>query len=71
MSIFKSVRISLSCYRCGSIDFEAKEMPWNEVEGMFFASYENNLSFKCAKCGLEDNLQNLVPRGFLHKELID
>lgn len=71
MDLVKNIRINLSCYRCGSIDFEAKEMHWKEIEGMFFVDYEDNPVFKCSKCGLEDNLQNLMPRGFLHKELID
>lgn len=71
MKIEKTIRLNLSCYCCGSIDFEAKEMKWNEIEGMCFLYSEDNPMVKCLSCGLEDNVQNLVPRGFLHEELIN
>lgn len=71
MRIAKSMRLNLSCYCCGGIDFEVKKLPWNEVENMFFVQDKDNPVLKCSKCGLEDYLRNLVPRGFLHEELSD
>ena len=71
MKILKSIRLNLSCYCCGSIDFEVKEMKWHEIEGMSFLYNEDKQMVKCSKCGLEDYLSNLVPRGFLHEELIE
>ena len=69
MKILKSIRLNLSCYCCGSIDFEVKEMEWYEIEEMSFLYNEDKQMVKCLKCGLEDYLLNLVPRGFLHEEL--
>lgn len=71
MKIIKSIRLNFSRYCCGSIDFENKEMEWNNVEDMYFLHYEDNPKVKCLNCGLEDYLQNLVPRGFIHEELVN
>lgn len=68
--VLKSIRLNLSCYCCGGIDFENKEIKWNEVEDMYFLYTDDNIKVKCLKCGLEDYLFNLVPRGFLHQELV-
>lgn len=71
MKVKKSIRLKLSCYCCGGIDFENTERNWNEVEGMYFLDLEDKEKVKCLTCGLEDYLHNLVPRGFAHEELVD
>lgn len=69
MKIIRSVRLNLSCYCCGGIDFENIEMNWENVEDMYFLHDAKQL-VKCKKCGLEDHLHNLIPRGFLHEEVV-
>lgn len=68
----KTMRLNLSCYCCGSVDFENKPLRWNEVEDMFFLdcaeNEDNKILLKCSKCGLEDYLFNLIPRGVSHEE---
>lgn len=70
MKLEKTVQLKLSCYCCGGIDFENKPMKWNEIEDMYFLDIEDNILVKCTKCGLEDYIFNLVPRGFINEELI-
>ena len=57
------MQLKLSCYRCGSVDFELTEISGlTDIEG---ASYLLSEEIKdnvviCKKCGLEDFIQNLV-----------
>lgn len=71
MKIEKTLRLNLSCYCCGGVDFELKEMAFNEVEDMYFLHSEDNPILKCSSCQLEDRLLNLVPRCFMHEKLIN
>lgn len=70
MKIQKTLRLNLSCYCCGGIDFENTPREWNEIEDMYFLNLDDDIQVKCVKCGLEDYLFNLVPRGFTHEELV-
>ncbi len=68
MKLVKNIRIYLTCYCCGDINFEYKSMECREIEGMYFL--ENNKQLvRCRQCGLEDYLYNLVPRAILHEEV--
>lgn len=70
MKLVKTLQLKLSCYCCGGVDFENKPMEWNEIEDMYFLDREENKQVKCTKCGLEDYIFNLVPRGFTNEQLI-
>ena len=58
------MRLILSCYCCGGITFEYisnKDYKY-KIEGETYIHPEdvNNVHIKCKKCGLVDNLENLV-----------
>ena len=67
--ILKSAQFKLSCPCCGGVDFKNNHLKVHEVENMYFI--RDNTEVKCLKCGLEDYIDNLIPRGFYHEELID
>lgn len=68
MKIEKSMELKLSCYKCGGVNFENYPYPYYIIESMHFLQDEN-IKVKCIKCGLEDYIHNLVPRGIYHEEL--
>ena len=70
MKISEILRLNLSCYCCGGIDFKNTPREWNEVESMYFLNAEDDQQVKCIKCGLESYILNLVPRGFVHEDLV-
>ena len=57
------MQLKLSCYRCGSVDFERTEIDGLlEIENRSYLSQEeikDNVVI-CKKCKLKDYIQNLV-----------
>ena len=57
------MELKLSCYCCGSVDFEHTEIEGlKEIENRSYLLHEeikNNVVI-CKKCGLKDYIENLV-----------
>ena len=56
------MQLKLSCYCCGSVDFEHTEIEGLlEIEGRSYLLQEEikNNEVICKKCGLKDYIQNL------------
>lgn len=56
------MRLILSCFRCGSTDFDHAPIECQEIEGNYYLPNENveGTQVTCSKCGLEDYVENLV-----------
>ena len=56
------MQLKLSCYCCGSVDFEEGDQPRYRIEGRDYLQHETakETQVTCSKCGLEDYVMNLV-----------
>ena len=56
------MKLSLSCFKCGSTDFKLTEQPCTDIENSSYLLHDNltNAKVICDKCGLEDFVENLV-----------
>ena len=56
------MELKLSCFKCGSTDFEITEVDNIKIEGHSYLLHEDykNTQLICSKCGLEDYVENLV-----------
>jgi len=56
------VELKLSCFKCGSTDFEITEVDNIKVEGHSYLLHEDYKDTKltCERCGLEDYVENLI-----------
>ena len=68
--VLKGINLKLSCYKCGCTYFENTPQNYNEIEGNTYLQDEK-AKVKCVNCGLEDYVQNLVPKAEYNEELID
>ena len=56
------MKLILSCFKCGSIDFKRTEITNIEIEGHSYLMHEDykDTQLTCEECGLEDYVENLV-----------
>ena len=56
------MELKLSCFKCGSTDFEVTEVENIKIEGRSYLLHEDykNTQLICSKCGLEDYVENFV-----------
>jgi predicted nucleic-acid-binding Zn-ribbon protein len=56
------MRLILSCFKCGSIDFKNTGQFLTNIEGESYLVRDDYKESKviCSRCGLEDYVENLV-----------
>ena len=57
----KYMEFKLCCPRCGSGEFELKELPLIDFDNMTYYTDDGKEQVICKNCGLEDYIINLVP----------
>jgi predicted nucleic-acid-binding Zn-ribbon protein len=56
------MKLTLSCYCCGSTEFKRTEQPCYNIEGNSYLAHDDlsKATVICKKCGLKDYVHNLV-----------
>ena len=73
MKIQKGIELKLSCYCCGGTIFENSKLAYTKIEDEYYLLNEDNENskLKCVNCGLEDYIENLVPKAEYREKLIE